>query len=189
MRFRSGVWYNQSYDVKCYHTASGVAAPRSFSSVQHNKSAKSSSTVCPSLAIRCAMSQNGPRHVNGFPSLAAFIASDRDYTTLISKRFDRLAARNLLHLQSELARLQRKLDSMDFASTQDIGTESTLRMKQYLRNWDDFILASNDLSAEKERFELVKCIQATLKGYRKLFQSRTYNTREKTYASRRSTAV
>lgn len=44
--------------------------------------------------------------LSGFPSLVAFIASDRDRTTLIYKRFDELAARNLLYLQSELAKLQ-----------------------------------------------------------------------------------
>lgn len=45
----------------------------------------------------------------GYPSLARFIASDSDRTSLVFRRFDRLAARNLLYLQSELAELEGKL--------------------------------------------------------------------------------
>ena len=37
------------------------------------------------------------RYVKGYPSLAAFIASDADRSTQIYRRFDRLAARNLLY--------------------------------------------------------------------------------------------
>jgi hypothetical protein len=49
------------------------------------------------------------RPLNGFPSLSEFIASDHDRTSLVFRRFDRLAARNLLYLQSELAELEAKL--------------------------------------------------------------------------------
>jgi hypothetical protein len=106
--------------------------------------------------------------VNGFPSLAAFVASDADKTTLIFKRFDRLAARNLLHLQSELARLQKKLDSLDEGTRKnDDDPKNVLKRKQYLRNWDEFISAAEDSAQEKERLELSKSIQAALKNYHK----------------------
>jgi hypothetical protein len=49
------------------------------------------------------------RPLDGFPSLSDFIASDHDRTSLVFRRFDRLAARNLLYLQSELAALEAKL--------------------------------------------------------------------------------
>lgn len=52
-------------------------------------------------------------YLGGYPSLAAFIASDRDKSAAIFKRFDRLAARNLLYLQSELAELEVQLDKFD----------------------------------------------------------------------------
>lgn len=114
------------------------------------------------------MGQERTLHLNGFPSLAAFIASDRDKTTLIFKRFDRLAARNLLHLQSELARLQHKLDLLDQQSLKnDPDYENVMLKKQYLRNWDDFIMASETSPQEKERLKLYEIIQATLKDYRK----------------------
>ena len=47
-------------------------------------------------------------YLKGYPSLAAFIASDKDKSTVIYRRFDRLSARNLLYLQSELAELEAK---------------------------------------------------------------------------------
>jgi hypothetical protein len=121
------------------------------------------------------MGLDRPHYVNGFPSLAAFIASDRDKTTLIFKRFDILAARNLLHLQSQLARLQHKLDLLDQANLKDEQDSiSVLRTKQNMRNWDDFVTASETSAQERERFELYKCIQATLKDSRKLLLLRLH---------------
>jgi hypothetical protein len=52
-------------------------------------------------------------YLKGYPSLAAFIASDKDKSTVIYRRFDRLSARNLLYLQSELAELEVKQDAFD----------------------------------------------------------------------------
>ncbi|KAF1836973.1 hypothetical protein BDW02DRAFT_566567 [Decorospora gaudefroyi] len=101
-------------------------------------------------------------YLSGYPSLANFIASDRDRTTLIYKRFDNLAARNLLYLQSELAELQAKqvvFDQEDLAA--DLAT------KQCARNFADFKRAqeAND-QKQVERWEIVKQIRDTLKEYR-----------------------
>jgi hypothetical protein len=108
-------------------------------------------------------------HLTGYPSLAAFVASDRDRSTLIYKRFDELAVRNLLYLQSELAELhsrQRAFDQEDL--TADLPT------KQCARNFSDFktkVLA--DDPKQKERWELVKKVRETMKEYREalLFES------------------
>ncbi|KAK8091518.1 hypothetical protein PG997_001879 [Apiospora hydei] len=48
-----------------------------------------------------------------YSTFASFIAADLDRSTLIFNRFDRLAARNLLMMQSELHELQTELDMMD----------------------------------------------------------------------------
>ncbi|KAF2422990.1 hypothetical protein EJ08DRAFT_725165 [Tothia fuscella] len=109
------------------------------------------------------------RYVPSFPSLAAFIASDRDRTTLIFKRFDRLAARNLLHLQSELAQLQKQLDVLDEKDA------SHMEQKQCLRNWDDFMAVVEGVACQKERFELSERIRRTMRDYSmvlKTFRSR-----------------
>src|SRR5450432_4230836 len=49
----------------------------------------------------------------GYPRFAAFIAEDKDKSSTIYRRFERLAARNLLYLESELAELEKKQDDMD----------------------------------------------------------------------------
>lgn len=110
------------------------------------------------------------RYLNGYPSLAAFITSDSDKTTAIFKRFDELAARNLLYLQSELAGLQWKQQMFD---QEDLRAD--MDTKQCARNWEDFKRASAQESnkRQKERMELVQQIRRTLKEYREalLFES------------------
>ncbi|KAI0870663.1 hypothetical protein GGS24DRAFT_492839 [Hypoxylon argillaceum] len=99
-------------------------------------------------------------YVDGYPYLAAFIASDRDGSTT----FNRLAARNLLILQSELAELEAKLDYFD---KEDGGARETL---QSLRNWNDY---KSRAGGGPERIDLINDIRRTLKEYREalLFKS------------------
>ncbi|CEI70553.1 hypothetical protein FVEN_g952 [Fusarium venenatum] len=97
------------------------------------------------------------RYIDGFPSLAHFIASDRDGTCAIFKRFNRLAARNLLILQSELAELEAKLDAFD---DEDRATAESL---QSLRNWKSY---KDRNEKDSERRRLVRQMQVTLKDYR-----------------------
>ncbi|KAK3386253.1 hypothetical protein B0T20DRAFT_427706 [Sordaria brevicollis] len=97
-------------------------------------------------------------YVDGYPSLAAFIASHKDGTAAIYKRFDRLAARNLLLLQSELADLEFQLDQFDF---EDRRTGETM---QSLRNWEEF--KERAATTDPSRMDLVKKIRETLKEYR-----------------------
>lgn len=95
-------------------------------------------------------------YVDGYPYPAAFIASDRDGSTTIFKRFNRLAARNLLILQSELAELEAKLDYFD---KEDGGDRETL---QSLRNWNDY---KSRAGGGPERIGLINDIRRTLKEY------------------------
>ena len=101
------------------------------------------------------------QYLTGYPSLAAFIASDRDQTSAIFKRFKRLGARNLLHLQSELAELESRQDELDDEANrcQDLST------KQFLRNWPEFCLAASSDGRMRERKELAETIKATVKEY------------------------
>jgi hypothetical protein len=69
-------------------------------------------------------------YVKGYPSLADFIASDRDKSTAIYRRFDRLSARNLLYLQSELQELEARQDALD---AEDL--HGGLQAKKSARNW------------------------------------------------------
>ncbi|KAM7204001.1 hypothetical protein V8F33_001972 [Rhypophila sp. PSN 637] len=96
-------------------------------------------------------------YVDGFPSLAAFIASDPDRTAGIFKRFDRLAARNLLNIQAELAELQAQLDIFD--NDDKISMESL----QSLRNWSDY---KKRQAEDPARMELMIKIKEAMKEYR-----------------------
>jgi hypothetical protein len=107
--------------------------------------------------------------LSGYPSLAAFIASDRDRTTLVYKRFDELAARNLLYLQSELVELQaqqRAFDQEDL--TADLAT------KQCSRTYSTLTKAvANDDQKQQQRWDLILKIRQAMKDYREalMFES------------------
>lgn len=105
-------------------------------------------------------------YIDGFPALAAFIASDPDRSTFIYKRFDRLASRNLLILQSELAEMQSQLDALDMEDwakyqTRGPGYQAAL---QDLQNWQAYKATHGP---ESDRLKLIKGIRKTLKEYSK----------------------
>ena len=64
------------------------------------------------------------------PSLATFITSDKDKSPSIYKRFERLSARNILHLQSESMELEAQQDEYD-TQVASLGLEA----KKSLRDW------------------------------------------------------
>ncbi|TGJ81571.1 hypothetical protein E0Z10_g7193 [Xylaria hypoxylon] len=84
------------------------------------------------------------------------MASDRDKTAAVFKRFDRLAARNLLALQSELAELESRLDHYD---QEDQMNRETM---QSLRNWQDYKARAAE---EPERMELLAQVKRTMREY------------------------
>jgi hypothetical protein len=110
------------------------------------------------------------RYISGFPALAAFIASDNDQTSAIFKRFKRLGARNLLHLESELAELEAKQDYFDEAELQGDLT-------QYSRNWPDFCHAALSDSRQKERKDLADKVRSVLREYSKYDRRCQYGSR------------
>ncbi|CAG7561059.1 unnamed protein product [Fusarium equiseti] len=101
-------------------------------------------------------------YIDGYPSLSYFIASDKDGTSAIFKRFNRLAARDLLILQSELAELEAKLDSFD---EEDRTSRESL---QALRNWKDYKARNEE---DSERRKVLQQIHNTLKEYTLVFES------------------
>ena len=84
--------------------------------------------------------------VRGYPSLAKFAAIDRSgHCTHIYRGFHELAARNLFHLQSQLAELenrQRAFDEEDWAS-------SNLDVKGRCRDWAQLEAGANDASSDQ----------------------------------------
>src|SRR5438876_1255966 len=49
----------------------------------------------------------------GFAQVACFIARDKEHSSSVYRGYEKLAARNLLHMQSELRELEHRLDIFD----------------------------------------------------------------------------
>ena len=101
-------------------------------------------------------------YVNGYASVANFIARDQDNTSTIFRRFDRIAARNLLYLQSKLQRLEAIQDDLD---GQDLRTNDK-DSKKAATSWEDFETLATMREQEKKRMEIADEIQKTMKKYR-----------------------
>ncbi len=99
------------------------------------------------------------KSVNGYPSLAAFIASDKDHSTSIYRSYHRLTSRNLLYLEAELFELERQQDELD-----DKDFKGDLKAKEYVRDWE--MLSSDDDSRCIERRKLLIRVRAKIKEYR-----------------------
>lgn len=122
------------------------------------------------------------RYPPGYPRFAAFIANDEDKSTTIFRRFQRLSARNLLYLESELADLEEEQDRLDRESQLD----PDLRLS--MKSWDLLCLQATPIQpdesemedaeeeekrqrvqvAAEERLRLAWRIREVLKTYRKL---------------------
>lgn len=105
------------------------------------------------------MKQPKKRYVNGYPSLAAFIASDKDHSTSIYRSYHRVTSRNLLYLEAELFELEKKLDDLD---NEDFRGDFT--GKQFARSWSKLVSSDNPRCIERVR--LIKEIRNTIKEYR-----------------------
>ncbi|CAG9982241.1 unnamed protein product [Clonostachys byssicola] len=92
---------------------------------------------------------------DGYPSLAAFMASDLDRTALIFKRFDRLTARTLLCLETGMAELQAQLDAFD---EEDRGSPCARNWTTYKEKWQVY----------PQRAKLLEDIQKTIIEYKRL---------------------
>ncbi|KAH6848244.1 hypothetical protein B0I37DRAFT_159582 [Chaetomium sp. MPI-CAGE-AT-0009] len=104
----------------------------------------------------------------GFPLLAQRIALNPDYESFIFRKFDRLSARNLLHLEGKLAYLEHKLDQADErAALPSADNES----RRSIRAWEAFEEnAADPARPEHMHMKLTEQIQETLKEYQALLR-------------------
>jgi len=99
-------------------------------------------------------------YVNGYPTLAHFIAQDKDRSASIYRSYHRLTSRNLLYLEAELFELEKQQDDLD---EQDL--KGDLSAKEYARDFE--ILSSSSDSRCEARRELMLRSRAKIKEYRK----------------------
>ncbi|KAH3911329.1 hypothetical protein HBH56_133430 [Parastagonospora nodorum] len=99
---------------------------------------------------------------DGYPALASWIAQDPDNETFIFRKFDKLAARNILHLQAQLFAIERELEDLD----DDLRRSNDLEAHQSLRRWETLVEHGRD--PNKKESKLVQKLQdlnALLKEY------------------------
>jgi TolA-binding protein len=105
---------------------------------------------------------------DGYPALADWIARDPDNETFVFRKFDKLASRNILHLQAQLTALEREIEQLDIQARQ--SPESDVR--QSLRRYETLINratdAANPGSLESQLISKLKELKELIKDYREL---------------------
>lgn len=105
----------------------------------------------------------------GFPALAKTLSRFPDHEGFVFRRFDRLSARNLLHLESKLAYLEWKLHQADHQALHT-GDNEELRS---IRTWEAFEENAKDQNRpENRRMKICEEIDRALTKYRMLALSR-----------------
>jgi hypothetical protein len=108
------------------------------------------------------------RELNSFTLLSEFIAEDQDHSAVIFKRFDLVAARNLLYLQSELADLQAQQEELDGEDLRDARVVSDYQdLQKAGRDWSTSRQRSKNDPKFKKRMKLIGLIRKKMKQYRK----------------------
>jgi hypothetical protein len=103
----------------------------------------------------------GYEHI-GYPALAEWTAHIPAYEGFIFRRFDQLSARNLQHLESELALLEAQLQEEDAKASRSVDPD----MHKARRNWSEFEKRSKDKkNLEFKRMKLVRKVEGTLRRY------------------------
>ncbi|PTB49369.1 hypothetical protein M431DRAFT_9962 [Trichoderma harzianum CBS 226.95] len=98
----------------------------------------------------------------GFAQVARWIALDPDKETSIYRKFDELAARNLLYLQSELLVLENKLDQLDRSDAKS----DDMDLADAIMTWETLERQYNAGSEKaRVRMDLIVKIRAKLKEY------------------------
>ncbi|KAK1754761.1 hypothetical protein QBC47DRAFT_384869 [Echria macrotheca] len=98
----------------------------------------------------------------GFPAFAERLSAFPDHEGFVFRRFNRLSARNLLHLESKLAYLEWKLDHADDKALNSRDNEALRSM----RTWEGFEENAKDESRlENTQMRICEDIDATLAKY------------------------
>jgi hypothetical protein len=73
---------------------------------------------------------------DGYPALAKWIAQDPDDDPLVFRKFGRVGARSLLHLQCRLVALEHELDELDEEArcAENVDTRRSLQRWETLTN-------------------------------------------------------
>jgi hypothetical protein len=106
---------------------------------------------------------------DGYPALAEWMAHDPDNETLIFRRFDSLAALNILYLQAEVFEIRRKIINFQTCIVGRLDKdliESMRRWETYTENVQNSSQQSEPQRPEQEMNALLLALRVKLKEYR-----------------------
>ncbi|CAN9326989.1 unnamed protein product [Alternaria alternata] len=100
---------------------------------------------------------------DGYPALARWIAQDPDDDPLLFRKFGRVAARNILHLQCQMTRIEGEIDDLD----EQVRTATSLDTRRSLQRWEVLWkrATTEPNSLEKQLTDKLKESQELLKDY------------------------
>lgn len=114
-------------------------------------------------------SQPAPR---GFSSFSSLLSSDPDLQ--VYRRFDRLAARNLAYLQSEIAHIEAEIASLDAADQKEgeAQGEDWLEVQRSARCWEVLARKAKDgCEREVALMQLIRQLRLLMAEYRRCILS------------------
>ncbi len=106
----------------------------------------------------------------GYTAAASWLARDPDNETFVFRKFDRLAAVNLLYLQSEILDLEKRLDDMHLLAIRSHDME----LKDAACTWETLVEQSTGPNARddaKKRMHLIRELRRLLREYRECYGS------------------
>lgn len=100
---------------------------------------------------------------DGYPALADFLAQDIDNETYVFRKFERLAARNILYLQGELIKLESDVDALERGARD--STDSDVHLS--LRSWAELAENARDPKREfeKKARKIAEDVEVKLRKY------------------------
>ncbi|KAF1835267.1 hypothetical protein BDW02DRAFT_588228 [Decorospora gaudefroyi] len=99
---------------------------------------------------------------HGYPTLAKWIAQDPDGEPLLFRKFGTLAARNILHLQCQLVKLEHEIEDLD----EEIRTTENMETQRCLQRWENLMEnAKVPNSLESKQVAKLAELQELLKEY------------------------
>jgi hypothetical protein len=98
----------------------------------------------------------------GFAAVAEWIALDPDNETFVFRKFDTLAARNLLYMQARILSLEQQFDALDTGVTES----NDMSLKDAARSWEELVKQdSEDEVRARRQMELIAETREALKEY------------------------
>lgn len=103
----------------------------------------------------------------GYIAAASWLVRDADSETLVFRKFNKLAALNLLYMQSEILDVEQQISQMH----RDIEDSRDMNLKNAARKWESLVEQSTAGSPEprekaRTQMELIKHLRAVIKDYR-----------------------